>query len=286
MIDCHLHLQDPRLADFLRGIMETVRSLGIRRLVVNGTGPRDWDAVKHLAATYPEVLPSFGLHPWKVGTETEGWLADLEDRLLSHPAAGVGEIGLDRWIRGHDLERQKAVFLAQLELAERLDRSVSIHCLQAWGSLLEILTEHPPRTGILLHSYGGPAEMVEDFVALGAWFSISGYFFRPDKAGKLAVFDQVPHDRLLVETDAPDMALPHDVQRYFLEADSKISTPSSLNHPANLIVVYEATAARLGMTRGELEDLVSSNFSRWWPALARTDQLTATSSASESFSIP
>lgn len=264
MIDCHLHLQDPRLAKDLPAIMETVRSLGIQRLVVNGTGPQDWDAVEHLAAKYPEVIPSFGLHPWKVGTVAEGWLEDLEDRLVRHPAAGVGEIGLDRWIKGHDRERQKAAFLAQLELAGRLGRPLSIHCLQAWGSLLEILTDHPSSGRFLLHSYGGPVEMVEDFVALGACFSISGYFFRPDKAGKLVVFDQVPRDRLLVETDAPDMALPHELQRYFVEADSKIRTASSINHPANLIVVYKTTAARLGMAREELENLVSRNFLRWW----------------------
>ena len=269
MIDCHLHLQDPRLAETLPGIMETVRSLDIRHLVVNGTGPDDWEAVEHLAATYPEVIPSFGLHPWKVGSETEGWLEDLEERLRRHPAAGVGEIGLDRWIRGHDLEKQRSAFLAQLKLAERLGRPLSIHCLQAWGSLLEILTDQPSGGRFLLHSYGGPVEMVEDFVALGACFSISGYFFRPDKAGKLAVFDQVPSDRLLVETDAPDMALPHELQRYFLEEDSKISAASSINHPPNLIVVYEATAARLGMAREELENLVSCNFSRWWHGTCR-----------------
>jgi TatD DNase family protein len=244
--------------------METLRALGIRRLVVNGTGPHDWDAVEHLAASYPEVVPSFGLHPWKVGTEPQGWLGDLEDRLIRHPAAGVGEIGLDRWIRGHDLDRQKIAFLAQLELAARLGRSLSIHCLQAWGTLREILTEHQSPVGFLLHSYGGPAEMVEEFATLGARFSLSGYFFCPEKAEKLSVFDRVPRDRLLVETDAPDMALPPERRRYLLEGDSKVPTDSSINHPANLIVVYETTAARLGMTRGDLVDLVARNFSTWW----------------------
>lgn len=111
--------------------------------------------------------------------------------------------------------------------------------------------------------------MVKDFVSLGAWFSLSGYFFRADKTAKLAAFDLVPRDRLLIETDAPDMAPPHDRQRYFLEADSRIPTSSSINHPANLVVVYEAAAARLGMARGELEELVSRNFSRWWHGLCR-----------------
>jgi TatD DNase family protein len=260
MIDCHLHLQDPRLAGALPGIMETVRALGIRRLVVNGTGPHDWDAVETLAATYPEVIPSFGLHPWKVGTEREGWLEDLEERLLRLPAAGVGEIGLDRWIHGHDPERQKVAFLAQLELAERLERSVSIHCLQAWGSLLEILTKHPPGVGVLLHSYGGPAEMVGRFVELGAFFSISGYFFQPAKSGKLAVFDRVPGEHLLLETDSPDMMPPPEYRRFRLPGDPG----TELNHPGNLAAIQEAAAARFSMSPEAFDELVSRNFARWW----------------------
>jgi len=261
MIDCHLHLQDPRFAEALPGIMETVRALGIRRLVVNGTGPHDWDAVERLAATYPEVIPSFGLHPWKVGTEPQGWLEDLEDRLLRHPAGGVGEIGLDRWIRGHDLERQKIAFLAQLKLAERLGRALSIHCLQAWGSLLEILQKHSPRVGLLLHSYGGPAEMVERFVELGAFFSLSGYFFQPGKSGKLAVFDEVPRDRLLLETDAPDMMPPPEWRRFNLPG----AIGASLNHPGNLPAIRDATATHFSMTPEALDELVNRNFTRWWP---------------------
>jgi TatD DNase family protein len=260
MIDCHLHLQDPRLAGSLPGIMKTVRSLGIQRLVVNGTCPRDWDAVESLASIYPEVTPSFGLHPWHVGTEREGWLEDLERRLMRHPAAGVGEIGLDRWIRGHDLKKQKAAFLPQLALAERLGRSVSIHCLQAWGNLLEILTEREGRVRVLLHSYGGPAEMVERFVELGAFFSLSGYFFRPEKAGKLAVFNRVPGERLLLETDAPDMVPPATLRRFELSGGSA----SELNHPGNLPAIQEAAALHFSISTEAFEALLTRNFARWW----------------------
>lgn len=260
MIDCHLHLQDPRLAESLPEIMKTVRSLGIQRLVVNGTCPRDWDAVESLASIYPEVTPSFGLHPWRVGTEPEGWLEDLERRLIRHPAAGVGEIGLDRWIRGHDLEKQRAVFLPQLALAERLGRSVSIHCLHAWGSLLEILTERERKAGLLLHSYGGPAEMVERFVEMGAFFSLSGYFFRPEKAGKLAVFDRVPVDHLLLETDAPDMMPPPALRRFELPGGSV----TELNHPGNLVALHEAAALHFLVSSEAFEELLTRNFARWW----------------------
>ena len=264
MIDCHLHLQDPRLAADLGEILATARSIGIGRFIVNGTGPDDWKRVAELAAGHPEVTPSFGLHPWKVGKEPADWLEDLESRLLDHPDAGVGEIGLDRWIEGHDLDRQARVFVSQMELAVRLERPLSIHCLRAWGRLHEILSEKPPTTGFLLHSYGGPAEMVERFVELGAYFSISGYFLHPSKASKLAVFDRVPRDRILLETDAPDMTPPTALRPYLVASAPAEAGDRTPNHPANLVAIHAAVAERWEMTPGELEQLVARNFQSWW----------------------
>lgn len=263
MIDCHLHLQDPRLAPHLEGIVATTRSLGITRMVVNGTRPGDWDAVELLASRYPEVLPQFGLHPWHVGKESANWLEDLEKRLRRHPEAGVGEIGLDRWIRGSDFARQKEVFSAQLQLAGRLGRPVSVHCLRAWGSLLDSLAELAPESGLLLHSFGGPAELLPELVAKGAFFSLSGYFFHEEKAAKLAVFDEVPRDCLLVETDAPDMAPPPSMRRYRVQDDGEDGTEESPNHPGNLVVVYEALAARWGVAIEETVARVRRNFDAW-----------------------
>lgn len=258
MIDCHLHLQDPRFAGRHAEIIDTLRSLGVGRLVVNGTCPADWDAVETLARTYPEVLPSFGIHPWHTDTAGDGWLDDLEARLRRNPHSGVGEIGLDRWIRNHDLDRQKSLLRDQLALAHRLDRPVTLHCLRAWGSLLDELEAADLRRSPLLHSYGGPADMVDRFASLGAYFSISGYFFREDKAGKLAVFDRVPPERLLIETDAPDMALPGPLVSHRWPDDP------SVNHPGNLAAVYRATAAHLGIGTEALAERTARNFAAWW----------------------
>lgn len=259
MIDAHLHLQDPRFAEALSGILETVEGLGIAAFVVNGTNPDDWEAVGHLATRCPAAMPCFGLHPWWVGSEREGWLAELEAHLTQHPDAGVGEIGLDRWIRGSDFDRQQEVFAAQLGLAERLDRPVSIHCLRAWGTMLGILESRPLRRGVLLHSYGGPVELVPAFVPLGAFFSISGYFFNPGKEGKLAVFDAVQPDRLLIESDAPDMLPPSEMRRYRLcDAEG-----SEINHPGNLASLYEAVASRYGWSLEETKERMQRNFEAW-----------------------
>ncbi len=103
--------------------------------------------------------------------------------------------------------------------------------------------------------------MIEDFVQRGAWFSISGYFFREDKAAKLAVFDSVPEDRILLETDAPDMLPP---ERLIGTSLSRPDTGKPANHPANLLGVYKAYSEWAGISPEETQDRMKRNFASWY----------------------
>jgi len=250
--DAHCHYQDARLSSWFADRGETVQGLGICKAVVNGTKPEDWKDVSKMASEFGYVIPSYGLHPWFVDGAYEDALGDLENR-LDESLAPIGEIGLDRWIQDYDIELQKAAFIYQLRLAKRKKVPVTIHCLRAWGMLLEILQEEGPlETGFLLHSYGGPVEMVPRFSSIGAYFSISGYFALEEKKSKREAFRAAPLDRLLVETDCPDMLGPGSV------------CPERLNNganvPSNLIGIYEFASELLGMDSIEFRKIVESNF--------------------------
>ena len=111
----------------------------------------------------------------------------------------------------NDFESQQAILRKHLAFAAELDRPLTVHCLRAWEELLDLLGTSPRLArGFLLHSYSGPVELVDSFVELGAYFSFSGYFLNENKKAKLALFCDIPADRLLVETDAPAMPLPPD----------------------------------------------------------------------------
>ena len=214
LIDAHNHLHDARLAPYREDIFAELQRLRVTTAVVNGTREDDWDAVSALSREHDFVIPSFGLHPWHVADRTTTWLDTLRAMLVAFPNAGVGEIGLDRWIEGHDLAAQMDVFLPQLALARELNRPATIHCLRAWGSLEELLRKHAlPQRGFLIHAYGGPAEMVESFSGLGGYFSFNAYFLDERKARQREVFQRIPADRLLVETDAPDMLPAGQIER-------------------------------------------------------------------------
>jgi TatD DNase family protein len=261
--DAHNHLQDARLAARPSELLVACKASGTARMVVNGTCESDWPQVLALAQKNPLVLPSFGLHPWQLAERTPDWERTLEKFLDAIPSA-VGEIGLDRWQPVLAYAGQEEVFLTQLRLATERNLPVSIHCLKTWGRLLELLRENPcPARGFLLHSFGGPAEMISALAKLGSYFSFPGYFLNERKLAQRETFKHVPTARLLIETDAPDQLLPSE----------KIIFPLTdgggkpLNHPANLAAVYGGLAEFFGEPTAALAARVEENFLRLFAGL-------------------
>lgn len=260
LYDAHNHLQDERFGGMRERLISEARVVGVGRMVVNGTREEDWGGVLELARREVGlVVPSFGVHPWHVGGLSPDWRERLWACWCEVPS-GVGEVGLDRWKPGLAYEGQEEVFLWQLGVAVRYDLPLTVHCLRAWGRLLELLRLHGvPRRGFLLHSYGGSREMVGAFAELGAYFSLPGYFAREGKERKREAFLEVPRERLLIETDAPDQLLPEGSGGRVLQ---DLRSGFALNHPANLEGVYRFAAALLGVGMEELVDLVAGNFDR------------------------
>jgi TatD DNase family protein len=256
--DAHNHLQDDRFAGRQIELLAACEKVGVVRMVVNGACEDDWPQVLRLARENKIVLPSFGYHPWYLHERTPDWLKNLEKFFDEIPSA-IGEIGLDRWKPDLPYAGQEEAFLAQLHFAAERNRPVSIHCLHAWGRLHDLLRENPrPACGLVLHSFGGPAEMIPAFTKLGAYFSFPGYFLNERKFRQREAFKQVPPDRLLVETDAPDQLLPPKGNLHPLAGtDGK-----PLNHPANLPAVYAGLAEILCEKVESLAARVEENFLR------------------------
>jgi TatD DNase family protein len=260
LYDAHNHLQDERFARRQPELLTACRHAGVVRMVVNGSSESDWPHVTALALDHPDlVLPSFGVHPWYSHRVSSAWQPQLLRHLDAHPTA-IGEIGLDRWKPGLPYAGQEEVFLWQLSLAAERNLPVSIHCLRAWGRLHDLLRSHPrPDRGFLLHSYGGPREMVKPLATLGAYFSLPGYFAHERKLRQREVFLLVPPDRLLLETDAPDQGLPDTLNRHPL---IELASGRPINHPANLAAVYEFAAGLLKEPVAALAARVETNFHR------------------------
>lgn len=248
LFDAHCHLQDERLAGRLPDVLNRAEHAGVRRMLCCGCHERNWETVLALAQAHPEIVPSFGIHPWYMDGRTDGWYGTLE-RFLAHQPSGVGEIGLDHAVTPRADEEQESVFIAQLRLARRLNRPVSLHCRKAWGRLLEILrAEGGVGCGGLIHSYSGSVELVKPLEEMGLYISFSGAITRPaNKRGHQALAAVSP-ERLLIETDSPDLP--------------PIGAVAMVNEPANLVLVAVGVANILGRSPEWVAEQTFANANR------------------------
>jgi len=222
--DAHCHLQDARFGDGLEAVLRRAAEAGVTHMVCCGTREEDWDRVLELGRR-PEILPMAGLHPWYVDGASPDWAERLEAAFDA--GAGAGEFGLDFSDGRPSRELQEAALRAQLALAIRRDLPVSLHCVKAAGRLLEILRETGlPDAGGLVHAFSGAPEVALDFQALGLHLSFGRALTVPGAQRARASLAVLREDRILFETDSPDLA-PEGV--------------AGPNEPANLRLVAAAS---------------------------------------------
>ncbi len=260
LFDAHCHLQDTRLFPQLDATMQRAFSAGVANLMCCGTSEKDWPLLAGIAHRFPQVRLSFGLHPWYIAERSNLWLDTLATYLSTSPAA-IGEIGLDHALDKTSFADQETVFLAQIHLANKRGCPVSIHCRRAWGRMMELLdTKGWPAYGFVLHSYSGSSELVTPLVRRGAYFSFSGTITFEQNLKSREAATAVPLDRLLIETDAPDL-FPHQPP-----APSTLVTAEGkpINEPANLNLVAQTLARLRGLPLEEMAAITYNNATIIW----------------------
>jgi len=219
MIDSHCHLDDDAFALDLPAALARARAAGVEGCVCAGVDPDGWRAQSALALTYPGLWVMYGLHPRWVAVRDPAAL-DLDlDALAAAcegrgafrgcaPPIALGEVGLDRsrHVPDDSIDQHVAAFSAQLAIARARSLPVVLHVVRAHGLALDWLRcVGLSQEGGVLHSYSGSAEMVPDFAALGLMFSFSGAVTAPAARKLHRAAATVPDDRLMIETDSPDL---------------------------------------------------------------------------------
>ncbi len=241
LFDAHAHPQDPRFGDgSLPRLKAIAHEAGICGCCACATNPDDWDATLALPAKFGDgfsVTVALGVHPWWADAAADGWPERLRELLALNPDALVGEVGLDG-MRDIPFETQCAVLETQLAIAAELGRGVALHGARAWGKLAELLRPFAGRIPFFIaHGFGGSVETMRELIGLGAYISFGGALCNPSATRVHAAFEACPRDRLLIETDAPDM-MPKNGAPFF--ADGKSGAP--LNGPQNLPMIAAAAS--------------------------------------------
>lgn len=253
--DTHAHYYDERFVseceEGVGNLLDALFGDTLGAAVNVGTSPDTSRLAIEQAKKYGNMYTAIGIHPsdTRFLFDLDGELADIESLIKdkSNKCVLLGEIGLDYHYDGTDKEKQLGYFHAQMALARELDIPICIHDREAHGDTLGVLKQYPTVRGIL-HSYSGSAEMAQELVRLGYYISFSGTLTFTNAREPKRVAAILPHDRVLIETDAPYLA-PHPKR-------------GSLNHSGNLVYTNRALADIWGVSEEEAANITYENARR------------------------
>ena len=141
-----------------------------------------------------------GIHPWQ--TEATADLDALRTQLRTAPAAGVGEIGLDRLRTKAIPARQRELFARQLEMAADLRRPVVLHGAKCWGEVVAACRPFRGRIpAFLFHGFSRSAGLLPDIFSLNGYVSVGPALLNDHAVNYRALVKALPPERTLIETD-------------------------------------------------------------------------------------
>lgn len=253
MIDSHFHSEMMRTKGLdPKKILLECRAAGLAAGIDIGVHAGDTADRAWVAGEFPEIKLAAGLAPSEAENEVpEARVELLERDLQSFRVEVLGEIGVDGYWNYGTPERQKELFALQIELANRYKLPVIIHSRSGDEQLLEVLEEHRPLWGGIMHCFSSGYETAKRCVDFGLLISFAGNIGYKNSDNLRAAAVQLPGETLLVETDSP-----------FLSPEPFRGKP---NHPGKVAYVYRMLAELRGVEVEVLVETIGSNFKRLFP---------------------
>lgn len=215
LVDSHCHLDDERFHGDLPDVLNRAAERGVGYMQTICTQIADFPIIHKLALENKNIFCSYGIHPHHALTDVVS-----EEDILKHGALekviGIGETGLDYYYEHSPREAQKESFKRHIRAARKLDLPVIIHTRDADQDTMDLMdemfAEGPFKA--LFHCFSSSPEIAAWGLSRGVYFSASGIITFKNSHALREVFQKVPADKLLVETDAPYLApVPHRGQR-------------------------------------------------------------------------
>ena len=210
LIDTHCHLDAAEFAADRSAVLAAAQAAGVSTIVIPAVEPANFSAVRDCCLNYTGCHPAYGIHPLYTDRAEQNDLAIVR-RVLADELAGpcppvaVGEIGLDYYVPGYDIERQTFFFLEQLKIARDFDLPVLLHVRRAVDQVLMCLRRVPVRGGIA-HAFNGSRQQADEFIRLGFRLGFGGAMSYPGSSRIRRLASALPLESIVLETDAPDMS--------------------------------------------------------------------------------
>lgn len=144
-------------------------------------------------------LYSFGIHPWYINpTGIDKDIENVIEVTKSERCVAVGECGLDGLAEA-ELEIQKKVFSLQIEISERIQKPLILHCVKAFPEIVSFRKRHKPKMPWIVHGFRKNYEIAKSLFENGIYLSFGDAILKDKNIHQ--ILTKVPKDFIFFETD-------------------------------------------------------------------------------------
>lgn len=247
LIDSHAHL------DMLKdhsGALSRAADSQVVQIVTIGIDLATSQKAASLAKEHAQVFNTVGLHPHDASqAKQDGYWDQMKKLAQDSGAVAIGECGLDYYRNLSPKDDQRHAFTTQIELARELKIPLVIHDRDAHEEVVATLRQmNAQDVGGVVHCFSGDLAMARQVIEMGFSIGITGTITFPKNQELRDLVQQVPLDRLLVETDCP-----------FL---SPVPYRGKPNEPSYVVHTARALAQALDISFEELAAATRANTRR------------------------
>lgn len=220
LIDTHCHIHEPSYPLDQDEVIHVAHDAGVKKMICVGTSMESSLQAIEFAKNREGLFASIGVHPHdsKDGTNGLEQLISQSDKIVA-----IGEIGLDYYYSHSPRDVQIQELENQLQLATKFHLPVIFHVREAFDDFWPIINNFSQLTGVL-HSFTDSQMNLEKALSRGLYIGINGISTFTKDASQIEMFNNVPLERTLLETDAPFLT-PSPFR-------GKVNTPSMVSEVA------------------------------------------------------
>lgn len=144
-----------------------------------------------------------GIHPWYISPNSTlaSITEKLETAILEYQPNFIGETGLDKLKPEFTLQQE--VFYIHLQLAQKYNLPLVIHCVRAYNELLAILSKFTTLRG-MVHAYNANSQTAKQLAKKNMLLGIGSIILNENSQLSKSI-ENIPLEQLLIESDAPYM---------------------------------------------------------------------------------
>jgi len=206
MIDAHVHLCDEVLYANAAELIQAAKKKGVHRFLCVVTQSGELSKAIPLKKAFPELSISASTTPHEAATLEDPFFKEVQQAAQAGLIQAIGETGLEYFHPGLNRDYQKSYLLRYIQLSHQTQLPLVFHCREAFADLFSQLKPYKGSVRGMIHCFTGNLEEALQAIDYGLMISLSGIVTFKKSQALQRVVQELPLDKILIETDSPYLA--------------------------------------------------------------------------------